>query len=450
MSPPEGRRRFETRWLSGAAWYGVALALATAAALLSQRHYWQLDVTRAERNSISAASRSLLQNLPGAVQLTAYLATGDPGRAALRKLVARYQRHKADIELAFVDPSRAPDTARELSINPGGELFVRYGEAQQRLRFVNEQSLTNALLRLARGADRWVVFLTGHGERDPLGDANHALGDWGKRLQLSGYRLFQQSLALAAVLPDNTNVLVIASARTAYLPGEIALVQDYLQRGGNLLWLLEPNQLGGLTALAEALGMRLVPGVVADPGAQRLGNVGLDFTLAADFAAEHPVTRGFRSICVLPQATAIRTLDSGWQVTPLMRSGAQSWAEAGDVANARFDPQAGDTAGPLDLGLAFTRSRSDGSEQRVAVIGDGDFLSNSYIDNGGNLELGLKLINWLSGDDAFIELQRQPDLDIDVRLSLPLLIGYGFAFLLVLPLALFGSGALVWYRRRRR
>ncbi|MDH3452231.1 MAG: LPXTG cell wall anchor domain-containing protein, partial [Gammaproteobacteria bacterium] len=59
-------------------------------------------------------------------------------------------------------------------------------------------------------------------------------------------------------------------------------------------------------------------------------------------------------------------------------------------------------------------------------------------------------INWLSGDDSFIELQRQPDLDVDVQLSLPLLIGYGLTFLLGLPVLLIGSGTLVWWRRKRR
>jgi ABC-type uncharacterized transport system involved in gliding motility auxiliary subunit len=277
-------------------WYTGLFALAIGAALISQTYHWQTDVTRAERNSLSTASRALLQNLPGKVELVAYLADNDPGRAGLRKLVARYRRHKADIDLVFVDPRHAPQTARELNINPGGELFVHYANAQQRLRHVSEQSLTTALQSMARGADRWLVFVTGHGERDPLDHANHAFGAWGRRLQQSGYRMFQQSLALAAVLPDNTNVLVIASARSAYLPGETALVLDYLDRGGNLLWLVEPNQLGGLTALAEELGLRLVPGTVVDPNAQRLSLSRMDFALAADFSAEHPVTRGFRSM----------------------------------------------------------------------------------------------------------------------------------------------------------
>ncbi len=252
------------------------------------------------------------------------------------------------------------------------------------------------------------------------------------------------------MLPENTNVLIIASARSAYLPGEIALVLDYLDRGGNLLWLLEPNQLGGLRLLAETLGLHVLPGVVADPNAQRLGDVGMDIALAADFSTTHPVTRGFGTTCVLPQAAALRTRPSEWETTTLLRSNAQAWSEAGEIDAPRFDARTGDTPGPLDLAIAFARPRRDGAEQRVAVVGDGDFLTNRFIDNGGNLELGLKLINWLSGDDAFIEVQRQPELDIQVELSVPLLVGYGVTFLLGLPLLLLASGAWLWWRRKRR
>lgn len=450
MNRPEYSVLFARRRLVSVGWYASLFALTVGAAFLSQTYHWQTDVTRAERNSLTAASRALLGNLPGRIELVAYLSDNDPGRAALRNMVARYRRHKADIDLDFVDPREVPQTVRDLNISPGGELFVHYADRQQRLRHVSEQSLTAALQSMARGADRWLVFVTGHGERDPLDDANHAFGTWGRRLQQSGYRMFQQSLALAAVLPDNTNVLVIASARSAYLPGETALVMDYLNRGGNLLWLVEPNQLGGLTALAEELGLRLVPGTVVDPNAQRLGLPRIDFALAADFAADHPVTRGFRSMGLLPQSAALRTLPSDWQVTPLLRSNADSWSESGDIDTARLDTHAGEIRGPLDLGVALTRPRRDGGEQRVAVIGDGDFLSNTYIDNGGNLELGLKLINWLSGDDALIDVQRQPDLDVEVEFSLPLLVGYGLTFLLALPALLIGGGTLVWRRRKRR
>ena len=62
-----------------------------------------------------------------------------------------------------------------------------------------------------------------------------------------------------------------------------------------------------------------------------------------------------------------------------------------------------DIRGPLDLAVALTRAQ-DKHEQRVIVFGDGDFLANSFIANAGNLDLGMSLVNWLSQDDAYVNI----------------------------------------------
>ena len=59
--------------------------------------------------------------------------------------------------------------------------------------------------------------------------------------------------------------------------------------------------------------------------------------------------------------------------------------------------------GPLDLGFALSRlsPRPDRREQRAVVIGDGDFLSNRFLGNGGNRELGQRVFNWLLAATTF-------------------------------------------------
>jgi len=82
------------------------------------------------------------------------------------------------------------------------------------------------------------------------------------------------------------------------------------------------------------------------------------------------------------------------------------------------------------------------------VTGDGDFLANTYIGNSGNLELGIRLINWLSSDDDFISIPvkftQDEQLDIS-QLTAGIL---GFGFLIVLPLLLLGAGGIIWWRRK--
>ncbi len=443
-------RRWFGRTLPDFAWYALVVVAGIALLAASRAWYWQADWTRAQRNSLAESSLAVTRQIDGPVELHAYLAGDDASRQALVQLVDRFRRHKPDISLRLTDPADSPDEVRERNVSRGGELFVRYRGREQRLRQVSEQTLANALQRLLRGGERWVVFLDGHGERDPFGAANHGLGNFGQRLRQSGLQLHQQSLALTPALPDNTALLVIASARTPYLPGEVALVVNYVRAGGNLLWLLEPNQLADLEPLAEELGVSLLPGVVVDPNTRTLDIARMDFVLAADFAADHPATAGFSSLCLLPLSAAVQTRDAGWERVALVRSNAAAWAELGEVEGATLDERAGDRRGPHDLVVALTRARAAGEEQRVVVAGDGDFLANTYLDNGGNAELGLRLLNYLSGDDALIAAQRQPPLDVAVELSTPLLAGFAVTFLLLVPAALAGGGSLVRWRRRRR
>src|SRR5690349_6750669 len=101
------------------------------------------------------------------------------------------------------------------------------------------------------------------------------------------------------------------------------------------------------------------------------------------------------------------------------------------------------------LRSAGCRPAPDGTNS-VAVIGDGDFLSNSFLGNGGNREFGQRLFNWLLADDALIEIADRgaPDRQLDLGPTGLALISIGF--LLALPLLLLCCGGLIWWRRRRR
>jgi hypothetical protein len=146
------------------------------------------------------------------------------------------------------------------------------------------------------------VFATGHGERDPHGQQNHGLGDLGKRLADRGFRMQAHNTLADPLIPDNTHVLVIAGPSVAYLPGETGLIADYIEQGGNLLWLMEPDGKDyGLTPLARQLGIRLLPGVVIDTTARTLGISEPDFTLVTNYAAT-PLTPGFSQFTLYPQA----------------------------------------------------------------------------------------------------------------------------------------------------
>ncbi len=85
----------------------------------------------------------------------------------------------------------------------------------------------------------------------------------------------------------------------------------------------------------------------------------------------------------------------------------------------------------------------------MIIVGDGDFLSNASIGFGGNLELGLKMMNWLTEDDAFIQIPAKTAVDLSLKLSVNGVVLLGAFFLLILPLGLISIGISIWLRRRK-
>ena len=83
------------------------------------------------------------------------------------------------------------------------------------------------------------------------------------------------------------------------------------------------------------------------------------------------------------------------------------------------------------------------------VVGNGHFLSNTFLGNGGNLDLGLNMVNWLAGADNLIAVQPRPALDSSLDIDQITLYLIAFAFLIVLPLAFVITGTVIWWRRRR-
>src|SRR3546814_20624179 len=79
-----------------------------------------------------------------------------------------------------------------------------------------------------------------------------------------------------------------------------------------------------------------------------------------------------------------------------------------DLINAgsvEFDGK--DIKGPLTIGATLTRQYKPAADdkegkphpQRIALIGDSDFLSNAYLAQLGNQQPGLNVIQWLASRD---------------------------------------------------
>jgi len=445
-------------------WFFVLLfaALVILLGYLSNQFVLTKDVTQANRNTLTQGSIEVLENMKEPINLTVFATkddvnNGDTFRQGIINFVARYQRTKSDINIKFISPVEEPKIAQEMGIRIDGEVIVEYNKRSEHISppFA-EQDLTNLLVRLTRTNEQPILYLDGHGEKNLMGVKNNDLGEFGKQLEKKGFKFSNPDLTVLNEVPKEGGLLVIASPQVNVSKVESNKIVKYLQVGGNILWLLDDDNLKGLENVAEYLGLNVSKGKVIDPSSSQFGaNENVSF---ATFYGDHPITNNFMLRTLYNGAhevSAKGTYENGWKVSKLIEVAGSGWLE-GDGKKEKqkliFD-KAKDKKGPINIGIAFSRKFEE-KGQRVIVIGNAAFLSNSFITSGGNLDLGINMINWLAGDEKLITIQPMPLKDVNVTIpndskSVFLAWTIFHSFQYFIPVALFVAGFVIWFRRRK-
>jgi len=397
---------------------GIFLLLGSLA--IATQYEW--DFSRGKRHSLTQTSVDLLGKIESEgisrIKFTAFMSNDPAPKASLRDLISQYQKHTDMIELDFIDPSVQPTLTRELGVTRHGEVLISVQkgstkEQSELLRELSETSISNAILRLSRQNERFILFLEGHGERNPFGQANHDLKQFSDELSKKGFVIERFNLSQQPAIPSNTRLVVIASPQLDYLNSEVQRIQKYITDGGNLLWLSDPDGLKGLESLLNAL----------------------------DF---------FNVVSLFPQARTFELIDkkSAWESLAFLQTAERTWLEQEELqSTVNFDPEV-DKQGPLNIGYSLTKTLQNSSQQRIIVIGDGDFLSNRFLNNGANLPLGLNLLDWLSGEEAFLNISFAETPDTSLDIDEKSLAWIGLFFLFVLPGFCFFIALRIWWKRR--
>lgn len=430
----------------------LLVILAAVLAHLALEFRLEKDVTRNARNSLSAMTLDTLRQMNGPIRITAYALRQDSSGSDIHRQIEErlnpYRKAHPQLQLELVDPREHPRRVAAAGLRSPNALIVEYLSRSEQLPLAefDEQNFANLLMRLLRGADTRVYVIEGHGERRINGPANHDLGDFGRQLAGKGFRPLSLNTGIVQEIPDDAGVIVLTHPQTNWQPAEIDKLMRYLERGGNLLWLIDTEPLRGLQPVAEKLGLVLTPGVIIDPAMPPRSGPPV-YALAAAYA-RHPTVGSLRFNTLFPQARQVGADDSlGWRVTPLIDVAPRGWVEMSKLtATPSFD-KTSDLPGPVNIANAFERSVNDRA-QRVVVIGNGHFLSNTFLGNAGNLALGIGLLNWLSGNDRLVTIDSRNVAHEPLTLSPLRLYATAALLFILLPLGFAITGFVRWWRLR--
>lgn len=477
-----------------------------------------LDMTEHEQRTLTPNSQEVLNQLDGGMTITSYVNLMDdvayrglPGNwANERHVFSQYIRFKPEIKMEYVyfydnvgDSNMSEEEMKQhvdkilLTSNLNPKKVLTPAEIREKVdlsseknhfvRIIERENGQKAVLRIFDGADPYpgemeissvlktflqksphVAFLTGHGERDiyRAGDINYKSFSTELRskdcIANQGYEISALQLKQGEDVPEIVDVLVIADPREAFTESEQVAINNFINRGGNLILLAESARKEYMEPLLSTLGLEFVPGMLVQNGA--------DYSQELVFSSFTPTgamleSRFSRMVELdgkvsMPTATALRFVeDKGFKVIPLLQTDSVGYWNSMDQSSLSGDGIVINSA----LGekeqtytTAFAMQRDvNGKDQRIFVLGDADCISNVELSTmrairSGNYALLYGMFRWTVYDEFPIDVSRPAVSDNDIYLS-PAGFGWLSIFLKwICPLLLLLSACFIWFSRQMK
>src|SRR5262245_11234209 len=466
---------------------GVLIAIA----YFSVRFPVRFDMTTAGLFSLSQQTKDMLRRLDKPVHITFF---HDP---MMRETVELYQLMAAQtskVTTEFYDPMLNPAQARMRGVEFAGTAIMESEGRRLTVNTPSETDIANGILRVSQGVQQVVCFLQGHVEPDPFsleshdhleGTAGHTHGlgsriDIHERhgmakarhgLEAMNYVVEKIALTQGGADLSRCSVLVVAGPKVPLLPVEVKAIDRYLAGGGNALFMLDPFITTGLEPVIREFGVVLDDDIVIDEASHFWTDVSApavtDYN-RDEITQDLPLTffPGARSLSPTPQRVP------GTAVRPLINSSRESFGQSN---RDRVDFKPGTALpGPRTLMVivirrpefvasaeAVIRELQGKSAQqterqherpttrnRIAVIGDSDFATNSFYHIMGNGRLFLNTVNYLASQENLIGIApRTYDLP-RVNLTNRQIHGTVLLTIVLIPALMALVGIAVWWRQR--
>ncbi len=456
----------------------AVLAILAALNYMVAKHPKEIDLTREGVFTLSEQTIGVLQRLSQPVKVYAFFTSSEREYGSVDDTLRRYARLTDKLSYEMVNVANRPDLVERYSLQQNGpRVLVLAGENDARVKDISEESLTNAIVKVTQSGAKAIYFLTGHGERD-LKDEREAKG-----LKLTadavrgdGFEVKTLDFTAAAAaapgtaidiapgakkptlsVPADAAVVVVAGPRVSLLEPEVAALSAYLDRGGRVVLLLDPDSDGGLAGLLAQYKITLHNDLVVDtsPVNQLLGYGAAGAILKP--LGEHPTVDEMAAPALMFMGRSLAVSEggeAGVTATPLLGTGDAAWGET-NYKSGRAERDDKDTAGPVTMAAIAVKTTNvvDAKatpEARLFVAGDSDWVDNQLRDVQGNPDLFLNVLAWLAEEENKITIRPKTRAASQLLLTGEQMNTLVFASMDVLPVLLIALGSAIVLLRRQR
>lgn len=480
------------------------------------------DATTTKLNTLTPNSQEIIAKLDGGLTITSYINALDPDGPFYSlyyflkpdmERFEQYQRFKPEIKLKYVyyydsvatDPNLAkvqkkktlhqqfvevckahnldsnrfitPEEIRSrIDLSGEDNLFVRQvvrenGEkAWLRIyndptKFPTEREISAAFKRMINDSPK-IGILQGHGTRSVTNnyDKDYSLFTHDKhfRYALMNQGFDVETLQLENPVPEDIDIMVIADMTWWLSPEEEEHLQQYIDRGGNLFVLGDPDNKEVMDKLFAKFGFQTTPGVLVKPEKERRANMTYAWVTKEAKTLSYELDERLIIPLYQPSAAGLEQIeDKGYKVIPLYTTFADVWNEMETTDferdTVRFNPEAGEVKKAYTTVLALSKE-VNGKEQKIILSGDADCMSNLAFGRvripGGHQPRNDALImggfHWFSDGEVPIDIRRPPLPDDKLYIGKGEASVIGKVYKIILPILFALVGIVILFRRKGR
>lgn len=466
--------------------YGTNAAVMTAAViiialvvnLLVDMLDLKLDLTPNKLYSLSETTENILSELDKPVEIIGLFDDGTVSSGSNYKqitdLLALYEKYP-NITVKYIDPDKNtgiinqldPDDTMDLGMSDFVVKSVVNGnEKKKKLDYYDlfeyeynqytfsqnikgsnaENSFTGAIKYVTSEYTPVIYFTEGHDENN----VDNVYGNLRNYLEKNNILVKNINLMTVDAIPEDAEMLVVASPKQDFTYTERDLLDNYIYNGGNVIFLFDylakDPSFDQLNGLLSKYNIAINYDKVKETDESR--HLSKDpYTIFVDVYSNDIMSSNFSTIMTNSRSISILKNKKDYiTTTSLIRTKDSAIGEMVDKS------RGSDNKGPLDIAVAV--EYKGGSETgKIITIGNSSFISDSAYQYYGdyyiaNMNFFLSCVNWMVDieDDIIVPTKNYDQNMFSITDQQSTIMG--IVLIVVFPLIIFGTGLMVYLRRR--
>lgn len=439
-----------------------------------------IDLTTEQLYTLTDESKEIIAKIPVEDKIEIYL-FDYPENSSVVDLVKQYMKVSDSISMEVTTTSDRADIASEYNVLDGSytilivsgdkyKMFTNYDlyvvDYNTRTSTdITEQRLTNSIIAVSSiGETTPIYVLTGH---DEYGIDTH-LTTLKTYLELENYELKELDLLVTDKVPDDCSALIIATPQKDFTELEANKIKDYINNGGNILWMTEPfsmtEEYPNIQSILDLYGVTIdQSGIAIEQDTSRMVMQSPDLIIPTIESSELAGELTSEGTVLLLDASRLNFVDDekleelGVTKTDLLTTSDSAFFRQ-DMSITTITPEEGETVGKMVVGAELDKKINDETTSKLVVYANNLFATDYPISVASqtvpavslynNLDLVINSVSYIAENEDQISIRKSQEITFytatEEQNRVVMAIIFGVPVLIVI------LGIVVWQLRRRK